>query len=76
MLATDKPFNIDKRQVLVATRTRIRASGFSVPLLKMGQGLPRSARRSRPQTASMLLRPKDVVVSDRGKGVVKASGEC
>jgi hypothetical protein len=38
---------------------------------KMGEGLPRSACRSRPQTASMLLHSKGVVVSDRGKGAIK-----
>ena len=63
-----KPYDIPKRRVLVATRTKTRVSGFSVPLLKMGAGLPRSACRSWPQTASVLLCPKDMVVSDRGKG--------
>lgn len=52
---------------LVATRTRTGASGFSVPFLKMGEGLPRSACRSWPQTASVLLHPKGVVVSDSRK---------
>ena len=41
---------------------------------KMGEGLPGSACRSRPQTASVLLHSKGVVVSDRGKGAIKASG--
>ena len=41
---------------------------------KMGEGLPGSACRSRPQTASVLLHSKGAVVSDRGKGAIKASG--
>jgi len=71
-----KPYDISKRRVLVATRTKTCAGKFSVPLLKMGEGLPRPTCRSRPQTTSMLLCPKDMVVSDRGKGVIKASGVC
>jgi len=34
------------------------------------------ASRRRPQTASVLLHPKGVVVSDRGKGAFKVSGVC
>jgi hypothetical protein len=51
--------------------SRKRVSGAA---LEMGEGLPRSAGRGRPQTASVLLHPKGVVVSDRGKGAIKASG--
>ena len=54
-----KPYDISKRRVLVATRTKTCAGKFSVPLLKMGEGLPRPTCRSRPQTTSMLLCPKD-----------------
>jgi len=35
----------------------------------MGNGLPKSACRSRLQTAAVLLRSKGVVVNDCGKGV-------
>jgi hypothetical protein len=49
------------------SRTRAQARG-AVP--KMGDGLPKSACRSRLQTARVLLRSKGVVVSDPGKVVL------
>ena len=60
--------------VMVATRTSNRGKRALGTARKMGEGLPGSACRSRPQTTSVLLHSKGVVVSDRGKGAIKASG--
>src|ERR1700687_5838975 len=59
---------------MMATRTKVAQAGFDA-VLKMGVGLPWSACRSGPQTTPKLLRSKGVVVSVRGKVVVKTAGE-
>jgi hypothetical protein len=58
---------------MMATRTKAAKVVFdAVP--KMGVGLPWSACRSGPQTASKLLRSKGVVVSVRGNVILKMAG--
>ena len=75
MLGREELFERERHRepVAVATRTSPRKRMLGAAP-KMGEGLPGSACRSRPQTVSVLLHSKGVVVSDRGKGAIKASG--
>jgi len=67
--------SVEKVNESVATRTRYLGLDWifgAAPKMDVepesSQGPPWSASRRRPQTASMLLRSKGVVVSNRGKG--------